>query len=273
MKKWFSMIALVAVSLATFSLVACNSSNIFTYIIDESYTEYVTMGTSADYPPYEWPMNVDGKQTLVGIDIEIAKHIAAALEKNLRVVNKSFDYLLEDLQAGKVDFVIAGMTPTAAREEVVDFSIVYYEAVQVVLVKEANVSTYVSIDSLNQPTLRVGAQLGSIQAGLLADNFPNAQATILAQIPDLILRLQQGQVDAVIVEGPVAEGYLHNVSGLAIASFAIGEPDGGSAVAVKSGDTALLTVINQVLTQLIESGELDEIVANAILLNTPTTEE
>lgn len=272
MKKWFNLIALAAVAFATFSLVACNSSNIFTYIIDESYKEYVTMGTSADYPPYEWPLNVDGKQTLVGIDIEIAKHIAEALGKNLRVVNKSFDYLLEDLQAGKVDFVIAGMTPTAEREEVVDFSIVYYEAVQVVLVQDDDVLTYTSIESLNQPTLRVGAQLGSIQADLLADNFPNAQPTILTAIPDLILRLQQGQVDAVIVEGPVAEGYLQNVEGLSIASFAIGEPDGGSAVAVESGNADLLAVINQVLTDLIESGELDNIVNEAILLNTPTEE-
>jgi polar amino acid transport system substrate-binding protein len=273
MKKMVNLIALAAVALITTSLVACNSSNIFTYVIDASYTEYVTMGTSADYPPYEWPMNVDGKQTLVGIDIEIAKAIADALGKNLRVVNKSFDYLLEDLQAGKVDFVIAGMTPTAEREEVVDFSIVYYEAVQQVLVQADDVATYTSIESLNQPTLRVGAQLGSIQSDLLADNFPDAQPTILSAIPDLILRLQQGQVDAVIVEGPVAEGYLQNVTGLAIASFAIGEPDGGSAVAVQSGNTELLTVINQVLTQLIESGDLDEIVSNAILLNTPTLEE
>jgi polar amino acid transport system substrate-binding protein len=273
MKKWFNLMAFTAIVLLTFAVTACSSSNIFTYVIDASYTEYVTMGTSADYPPYEWPMNVGGKQTLVGIDIEIAKHIAAALQKNLRVVNKSFDYLLEDLQAGKVDFVIAGMTPTPAREEVVDFSIVYYEAVQVVLIKETNASVYTSIESLNQPTLRVGAQLGSIQAGLLTDNFPSAQATILTQIPDLILRLQQGQVDAVIVEGPVAQGYLQNVSGLAIASFSIGEPDGGSAVAVKSGDTQLLQVINQVLTQLIESGLLDDIVKDAILLNTPSTEQ
>jgi arginine/lysine/histidine transporter system substrate-binding protein len=273
MKKALSILTLVFTLGVTFFLVSCSSSNVFTYIIDESYTEYVTMGTSADYPPYEWPMNVDGKQTLVGIDIEIAKHIAAALGKNLKVVNKSFDYLLEDLQAGKVDFVIAGMTPTAEREEVVDFSIVYYEAVQVVLIQAEDAATFTTIESLNQATLRVGAQMGSIQADLLADNFPNAQASILTLIPDLVLRLSQGQLDAVIVESPVAEGYLQNMSGLAISSISIGEPDGGSAVAVQTGNAALLATINAVLADLIESGELAEIVAAAVLLNTPEATE
>ncbi|MCK7488021.1 MAG: transporter substrate-binding domain-containing protein [Bacillus subtilis] len=273
MKKALTILTLVFTLGITFFMVSCSSSNVFTYVIDEAYTEYVTMGTSADYPPYEWPMNVDGKQTIVGIDIEIAKHIAKALGKNLKVVNKSFDYLLEDLQAGKVDFVIAGMTPTAEREEVVDFSIVYYEAVQVVLIQAEDAATFTTIEALNQPTLRVGAQMGSIQADLLADNFPNAQASILTLIPDLVLRLSQGQLDAVIVESPVAEGYLQNMSGLAISSISIGEPDGGSAVAVQSGNAALLASINAVLTQLIESGELAEIVSAAVLLNTPEATE
>ena len=262
MKKVFSIIALFIMSFTTFTLAACSSSNVFTYVIDESFTEYITMGTSADYAPYEWPMNVGGKQTIVGIDIEIAKYIAQALGKNLKVVNKSFD-----LQSGKVDFVMAAMTPTEARAQKVDFSNIYYEATQVLLVQTVNLSIYSSIDSLNLSTKRVGAQMGSIQADLLAEFFPNSQATILAAVPDLALRLQQGQIDGLIVEKPVADGYVINLSGLSIAPFIIGEPDGGSAVAVQKGNQALLAVINQVIADLISSGTLDDIVAQMVILN------
>jgi ABC-type amino acid transport substrate-binding protein len=267
MKKLFSIIALVIMSFTTFTLAACSSSNVFTYVIDESFTEYITMGTSADYAPYEWPMNVGGKQTIVGIDIEIAKHIAQALGKNLKVVNKSFDFLLDDLQSGKVDFVMAAMTPTEARAQKVDFSNIYYEATQVLLIQTVNLNIYSSIDSLNLSSKRVGAQMGSIQADLLAEFFPNSQATILAAVPDLALRLQQGQLDGLIVEKPVADGYVINLSGLSIAPFIIGEPDGGSAVAVQKGNQTLLALINQVIADLISSGTLDDIVAQMVILN------
>jgi len=267
MKKVLSMLVLSFTLGLTMVLSACQSSNIFTYIIDESYDEFITMGTSADYAPYEWPMNVGGKQTIVGIDIEIAKHIASALGKNLKVVNKGFDFLLDDLQNGKVDFVMAAMTPTPARAEKVDFSIVYYEAKQVVLIQSSKIGTYPSIESLNLSTQRVGAQLGSIQADLVNEYFADAQKTILQSVPDLILRLSQGQLDAVVVEEPVANGYLANIQGLHIASITIGEPDGGSAVAVQKGNTTLLDTINTVLTSLIESGELDEIVKAMVILN------
>lgn len=248
-------------------LQGCTSSNVYTYVIDDSYTEYITLGTSADYPPYEWPTEVDGKQTIVGIDIEIAKKIAAAVGKNLKVVNKGFDFLLEDLASGKVDFVLAGMTPTEERAKEVDFSMVYYEATQVILIQEKDMDTYTSIDALDVSTVKIGAQLGSIQQDLATDTFNNVQTQFIQAIPDLVMNLNNGQLDAVIMEKPVADGYVVNQVGLAIAHMTIGDPDGGSAVAVQKGDSELLAIINEVLTDLITTGEMDQIVADAILLN------
>ncbi|PKK86872.1 MAG: amino acid ABC transporter, partial [Tenericutes bacterium HGW-Tenericutes-8] len=199
-------------------------------------------------------------------DIEIAKAIAKAEGKNLKVINKGFDFLLEDLKNGKVDFVLAGMTPTEERAEQVDFSMVYYEAIQVVLVKTLNVETYSSFDALNKSTVRVAAQLGSIQQEL-AETFTHAQKQYIQAVPDLVMRLIDGQVDAVIMEKPVADGYIQNQTGLSIASITIGDPDGGSAVAVQKGDQALLASINAVITELISSGKMTEIVNDMILLN------
>lgn len=273
MKKLVKTLTVLAIAaLTTVALTGCESSNVFTYTIDSSYTDYIVMGTSADYAPYESLAEVDGKQTIVGIDIEIAKHIAAALGKNLKVINKGFDFLLEDLEAGKVDFVMAGMTPTDERALVVDFSTVYYEAVQVVLIQSSDLSVYTSIDSLNVSDVKVGAQLGTIQQDLVDENFPLAQAVIVQTIPDLALQLQGGQINAVVMEKPVADGYVANMSGLAIADFAIGDPDGGSAVAVQKGDSGLLATINAVLAEMMADGSIDEIVAQAIENNVSDAE-
>ncbi|MCU0105554.1 transporter substrate-binding domain-containing protein [Acholeplasma vituli] len=265
MKKGF----LVAVMILFVGLISgCQTtSNIYTYILDEDFEGFITLGTSADYAPYEWPMNVDGKTTLVGIDIEIAKEIAKASSKNLKVVNKGFDFLLDDLENGKVDFVLAGMTPTEERAKQVDFSMVYYEAIQVVLVKKSMLNTFNSIETMDLASVRIGAQLGSIQQELVEDTFLTAQKSFIQSVPDLVMRLIDGQVDAVVMEKPVADGYVLNQSSVAIASITIGDPDGGSAVAVRKGNIELLKLINIVLSDLIESGKMDQIVADAVILN------
>jgi polar amino acid transport system substrate-binding protein len=272
-KKGFNIFTIVLIFMISSIMIACSNSNIYTYIIDESYDDFITLGTSADYAPYEWPMLVDGKQTLVGIDIEIAKLIAAELGKNLKVVNKGFDFLLDYLVNGKVDIDLAGMTPTDERAEKVDFSIVYYEAIQVVLINESMVSTYTSIESLNLQNLKIGAQLGTIQQDLVNESFPLSQKQFIQNVPDLVIRLMDGQINAVVLEEPVATGYVLNHNGLAIANFSIGDPDGGSAVAVQKGNIELLNSINKVLNEIISTGQINQIVQNAVLLNGTKTNE
>lgn len=262
MKKLFSFALLV---LALITLAGCNTqTSIYTFELDSSYDGYITMGTSADYPPYEWPMTVDGKTTLVGIDIELGKAIAHALNKNLKVINKGFDFLIDDLAAGKVDFVIAGMSPTPSRAEVVDFSSVYFaeeDNSQVVIVKQANLANFGSFEQLNQSSVRVGAQSGAIQANFVDLFSPNAQKTLLLDMAELMTRLNAGQLDAVYTEGPVFESYLGAYPDFVIA-LQVDSPYNGSAVAVKKGSGALLTTINEVIEALNADGTIAQWVAD-----------
>lgn len=264
-KKVFGFVLMISVLIVTS---ACGgSNNVYTYMIDESFDEFIIMGTSADYAPYEYPKKVNGKQTLVGIDIEIAKVIAKSLGKNLKIINKGFDFLLDDLDSGKLDFVLAGLTPTDKRKEQVDFSMIYYEATQVILTQTKNASKYLTIDDLNQKNVRIGAQIGSIQQNLAESIFTDAQKQYIQSVPDLVLRLSDNQINGVILERPVAEGYVKNIQGLFILDIEIGDKDGGAAVAVKKGNQSLLEGINQVLEQLINSGEMTEIIKTQIELN------
>ena len=88
----------------------------------------LVVGTSADYAPYEFHTQVNGKDQIVGFDIEIAKQFAKDLGVELEIKDMAFDGLLVALQADKVDMVFAGMTPTEVRKKNVDFSDIYFTA-------------------------------------------------------------------------------------------------------------------------------------------------
>ncbi len=259
MKKLFLVVVLGFVTILT---VGCqNSSNVFDFILDENYDGFVTMATSADYPPYEnIVQGANGKNTVEGVDIEIAKAIAHRLNKNLRVVHKGFDFLVEDVRSGKVDFIIAGMTPTPSRAEIIDFSKSYYteeSVVQVVLIHKDNLSLYQSIEDLNSATVRVGAQTGSIQAEFAETFTPLATAKILQDLKELLNNLENKQIDALFTEDEVATTHMNNgyenFIKLQLSSL---EGYEGNAVGVKKGNSELLDVINEVIDELLSDGSI-----------------
>lgn len=261
MKKLFLVVLLVVTVLG---ISGCtNTSNVFDFILDEDYTEFVTMATSADYPPYEnIVQGEDGKNTVVGVDIEIAKAIAVALGKNLRVVHKGFDFLVEDVRDGKVDFIIAAMTPTPSRQLIIDFSDSYYseETVsQVVLIHKDNVDLYQTIEDLNNASVRVGAQTGSIQAEFAEIFTPLATAKIIQDVNELFSNLDNDLIDALFTEGPVADAKINDgYSDFIKLELTTLEGYDGNAVGVQKGNTDLLTVINQVIADLNEQGLIAE---------------
>lgn len=199
----------------------------------------IVLGTSADYAPYEFHKSINGKDTIVGFDIEIAKVIAADMGAELKIEDMDFDGLLMALSTDKVDFVISGLTPTVERKKNVDFTDIYYYAEQAVLVRADEGDSITSLDDLSGK--QVGVQKSSIQEGI-AQDIQGAKLTSLAKIPELILELQTGRVDALILEKPVAQQYVKNQEGLVVANVKIeqAEDEGGSAIAVKKATRSSL---------------------------------
>lgn len=224
--------------------------------------EVIVLGTSADYAPYEFHKKIDGKDTIVGFDIEIAKAIAADLGAELKIEDMDFEGLLMALGTDKVDFVISGLTPTEERKKNVDFTDIYYYAEQAVLVRDEEGTALKSMDDLLGK--QVGVQKSSIQEGI-AQKIKGAKLTSLAKIPELILELQTGRVDALILEKPVAEQYVKNQEGLVVAGVEIeqAEDEGGSAIAVKKGNQKLLDQINTTLEKLKTNGDIKRFVVEA----------
>jgi arginine/lysine/histidine transporter system substrate-binding protein len=225
----------------------------------------IVMGTSADYAPYEFHKNIDGKDTIVGFDVEIAKTIAADLGVKLDIKDIGFDGLLAALNTGKVDFVISGMTPNEERLKSVDFSKIYYNAEQVIVVRTADKDKFTSMDDLKKVT--VGVQTASIQEDLAKEQLEGAKIKAIGKITDLALELKNKKVDAVIMESPVANGYVNKNKDLTISTVKPKAEEAGSAIAIKKGNDTLTAEINKTLDRLINDKSIDKLVDEAFQLS------
>lgn len=220
----------------------------------------IVVGTCADYPPYEFHKQINGKDTIVGFDIDIANEIAKDLGVKLEIKDMKFDGLLPALDTGNVDMVIAGMTPTPAREKNVDFSKIYYTAFQTVVVRTGDTAALNTIDALAGK--KIAVQKGSIQEGIAKDQMPKSEIKSLSKISDEVLELKNNKVDALIVEKPVASAYVDKNSDIVISDIKLKQDESGSAVAVKKGNKDLKDAINKTLDRLLKDKSIDKMVTD-----------
>lgn len=221
----------------------------------------LVVGTSADYPPYEFHKEIDGKDTIVGFDIDIAKEIAKDMGVEVEIKDMDFDGLLVASQAGKVDLVIAGMNPTPEREENADFSDIYYKAENCFIVRKGDESKIKSAEDIKG--LKIGVQKGSIQEGYAQDNFKDSEIKSLAKVTDLILDLNSNKIDAILVNTPVAETNCNKNDTLGMSEYSITDMQVGAAIAMKKNSTELKEAVNKSIKRLQDEGKIDEYVAAA----------
>lgn len=225
----------------------------------------LTLGTSADYAPYEFHILDNGTDKIVGFDIALAQAIADELGVELDIHDIPFDSILMEVNAGSVDVGIAGFTPTPARLEAVDMSHLYELQSQSLLVRKADVSKYTDISSFGAGTT-VGAQTGSIQEELALASTPDAAHTSLQTIPALVMDLMGEKVDGVVMETAVAEGYVKAQPDDLAILCEIPYDSNGKGVVVQKGNEDLLNFVNAVVTKVVCNGDMAKYIedANAI---------
>lgn len=253
-RRWF-LASTVAMALATIGLTtACGGSE---STDSGSQGGTLTMATSADYPPYEFVETAGGTEEIVGFDVDIARHIATELGYDLEITNIDFNGLIPALQAGRADFVMAGMTPTEERRQNVDFSEIYYDAKQtIVFPSGGGIATPADLEGKT-----VGVQLGSIQEELANDlvaETPGMQLSPLNRINEIVQELKSGRIDAAIIEDTVAAGFLANNPDLEAVEIPEEGPV-GSAVAFPK-DSELTSEFDRVLAEMESSGLMEELV-------------
>lgn len=262
--------ALVLVSV--FALAACGSSS------NENLQEKVVkkgklvVAISPDYAPFEFKALVNGKDTIVGADVELAKAIAEELGVKLELSSMSFDNVLSSLQTGKADMAISGLSATKERKNAYDFSDPYYETENAILVKSSNLDKFASIDSLaNQ---KVAVQKGTIEEGLAKDQLKDSKIISLTAMGEAINELKSGQVQAVDLEKPVAEGYLSQNSDIALAGFALKTSDGDAkAVAMPKGSGKMVKTVNKVIKKLAKDDKYKQYISDAAKLTANEIED
>lgn len=206
------------------------------------------MVTEAGFAPYEYYSNGE----IVGVDVDIAKEIAALMGKELVIKDIAFDSIINEVKTGKADFGAAGISYNEERAKNVDFTINYSTSKQVVIVK--NDSGITNIGDINGK--KIAVQLGSIADTYVSSTYKDAsvvrQKKYLAAIEDL----NTGKVDCVVMDLLPAEQILKTNSGLKILDGALVEDSYG--MIVKKGNKELLDNINKVLEKLKNEGKIDE---------------
>ena len=224
----------------------------------------LVLGTSADYSPYEFHIYENGVDKIVGFDVALAQAIADELGVELEIHDIPFDSILLEVNLGSIDVAIAGFTPPPARLEAVDMSHLYELQSQSLLIRKEDLGKYTNIENFGAGT-NVGSQTSSIQEELAHEKAPNANHVSIQEIPALVLNLQGKNIDAIVMETAVAEGYVKAQDDLAILCE-VPYDSNGKGVVVKKGNTDLLNFVNAVVTKVVCNGDMQKFIdeANAI---------
>ncbi|UCZ53161.1 transporter substrate-binding domain-containing protein [Bacillus shivajii] len=215
------------------------------------------MGTSADYPPYEF-IETEVSDEIIGFDVDLAKAITEELGYELEIVDIDFNGLIPALNAERIDFIQAGMTPTEERKENADFSDIYYVGAHMIVTSEE--SGIETMEDLEGKTL--GVQLGSIQEGQaenIAEIVSDVSIDSRNRIPELIQEIHTNRFDAAIIAETVALNHIAENPGLTgFVLEGVTEED-GNAIAFRKG-SGLVEEFNEVIQEMKENGELEELI-------------
>ncbi|MCQ2526131.1 MAG: basic amino acid ABC transporter substrate-binding protein [Lachnospiraceae bacterium] len=241
MKKFTKFVALAsAVVMAVACMTGCGSKA----------SGKIVFGTNAEFPPFEFVSANGVIDTYDGIDICIAKQIGEDNGMTAEIANMEFDSLLVAIQNGQIDAAIAGMTVTDERAQSVDFSIPYYNATQVIIVKEGSDITCAA-DLAEKFTAVVQGYTGETcitELGYKYESFKKGT--------ECIMELVNGKCDAVVIDSATASKYVSDNAGLVIVTDEEAFGSEQYAIAVKKGNTELLNKINATIEKMLEDGTI-----------------
>ena len=210
----------------------------------------LTMATNATFPPYE--MTTDSGE-FEGIDIDTAKAIADKLGLELQIDDMDFDAALLSVQQGKADIAMAGVTVTDERKAVMDFSDSYATGIQSIIVPEG--SDIASPDDLAGK--KIGTQRGTTGYIYCSDDFGDENVVAYDDGLTAVQALNNGQVDAVVIDNAPAQEFIAANPGLKILDTSYAEED--YAIGMAKG-SSLEDAVNAALKELKADGTLQAIV-------------
>jgi len=280
MKKNLSLFLVMLVSTITL-LVGCGTSDDSKNSNASSEDDTFTVGLEAGYAPFNWTqmddsnegVKIDGNAEYAGgYDVEIAKKIAEGLDKELVIVKTEWDGLVPSLTSGKIDAIIAGMSPTAERKETIDFSDNYYKSNLVMVVKKGgNYEDATSIQDFKGA--KVTAQLNTFHYSVINQIKGVAKEPAMDNFPAMRVALESGMIDGYVSERPEAVSASAANENLAMVEFTEGfetsDDDTSIAVGLAKG-SELTEKINEILADIPEEEQTE--IMDAAILNQPAAQ-
>lgn len=238
----------LAVILLSLSISSCNNSD---NVVEYKKTTLV-MGTTADYPPFEFIK----EKKIRGFDIDLANIIAKKLGYSVYIRDMNFDSLIPALQTNRIDFAMSGFSSTPERNKNISLSIPYY------------VPTYAMMYSIDKPLINkenlvnktIGVQLGTTMETYLktlSNDMPGIKIISLTRIPSMIQELKVQRLDGVLIEIAQAKIFANKNPNLRYSLFP-SEKNEGYVVAFPK-QSNLKEQFDDVIIKLRDSGELDEL--------------
>ncbi|EFG55047.1 ABC transporter permease subunit [Lactobacillus amylolyticus] len=235
------------------------------------------IGMEANYPPYNWTQTtsanvavpIDGSHSYAnGYDVQIAKIIGKKLHKKVIVEKTEWDGLLPALTSGKIDLIIAGMSPTAERRKAINFTVPYRKSTFVVIVNKA--SKYSNAKKLSDfKGAKLTAQQGTLHYTLIKQLKGAKREPAMRDFPSMRQSLASGTIDGYVAEDIEYQSY-RNVNPNIIAvnlnkmpGFHVDHDDSVVSIGVKKSNTKLLKQVNAIL-KTIPTKKRNQLMATAI---------
>ncbi|CZQ82218.1 Hypothetical protein Tpal_294 [Trichococcus palustris] len=175
-------------------------------------SEKFVVGMEAGYPPFNWTQNddsngavkIDGADGYAGgYDVQMAKKVAEGLGKKLVIVKTEWDGLVPALVSSKIDAIVAGMSPTDARKEAIDFTDSYYTTELVMVVKSDG--AYANATKLSDFSgAKVTAQLNTLHYDVIDQIKDVKKQPAMDSFTSMRVALESGTIDAYVSERPEA---------------------------------------------------------------------
>ncbi|QNQ81058.1 ABC transporter substrate-binding protein/permease [Lactobacillus sp. PV034] len=256
--KWLTALLLLVIS-----LIISNHAGLST-VQAASKEPVLKIGMEANYPPYNWTQTndangavpIDGsKQYANGYDVQIAKIIGKKLHRKVVVEKTEWDGLLPALTSGKIDLIIAGMSPTPERRKAINFTEPYRKGTFVVIVNKN--SKYAKAKTLNDfDGAKLTAQQGTLHYDLIKQLKGAKRQPAMRDFSAMRQSLNSGTIDGYVSEDIEYTSYkavnpnvvainLNKMSG-----FHVDADDSETSIGVKKGNTQLLNQVNAILATI-----------------------
>ncbi|MFO7660585.1 MAG: transporter substrate-binding domain-containing protein [Candidatus Cloacimonadaceae bacterium] len=215
------------------------------------------IGTNAEYPPFEYKEN----DQFMGVDMDLARALAAKLGMEYSIIDMDFDALIPSLTSNKIDLALSAITITEDRMQQVDFSHPYYIANQVIIATQDSKLKVEKIEDIVK--YKVGAQNGTTGQIYVQENLVDTKkmdknnlkkySTNIEAITDML----NGNIDFVIIDDSAAQGYAKLKPLQMLLKIETNEEYG---IALQK-ESPYKDLINNALQEMIQSGEMIDIIA------------